>query len=31
MTASIPDNSVTLFDKLFYSADLLVTLNQQGE
>ncbi|MCS2161356.1 IS4 family transposase [Scandinavium sp. H11S7] len=30
MTASIPDNSVTLFDKLFYSADLLVTLNQQG-
>lgn len=30
LTASIPDNSVTLFDKLFYSADLLVTLNQQG-
>ncbi|EBY5128057.1 IS4 family transposase, partial [Salmonella enterica subsp. enterica serovar Brazzaville] len=30
MTASVPDNSVTLFDKLFYSADLLLTLNQQG-
>lgn len=30
MTATIPDNSVTLFDKLFYSADLLLTLNQQG-
>ena len=30
MMASVPDNSVTLFDKLFYSADLLLTLNQQG-
>lgn len=30
MTAAIPDNSITLFDKLFYSADLLLTLNQQG-
>lgn len=30
MTASIPDNSITLFDKLFYSADLLLTLGQQG-
>lgn len=30
LTASIPGNSVTLFDKLFYSADLLLTLNQQG-
>lgn len=30
MTASVPDNSVTLFDKLIYSADLLLTLNQQG-
>lgn len=30
MMASVPDNSITLFDKLFYSADLLLTLNQQG-
>ncbi|EBS7634002.1 IS4 family transposase, partial [Salmonella enterica] len=30
LTASIPDNSVTLFDKLFYSADLLLTLSRQG-
>ncbi|OAT14615.1 transposase [Buttiauxella noackiae ATCC 51607] len=30
MTSTIPDNSITLFDKLFYSADLLLTLNQQG-
>ncbi len=30
MLATIPDNSITLFDKLFYSADLLLTLNQQG-
>ncbi len=30
MPATIPDNSITLFDKLFYSADLLLTLNLQG-
>lgn len=30
MLATIPDNSITLFDKLFYSADLLLTQNQQG-
>ncbi len=30
MLATIPDNSITLFDRLFYSADLLLTLNQQG-
>lgn len=30
MLATIPDNSITLFDKLFYSADLLLTLNRQG-
>ena len=30
MLATIPDNSITLFDKLFYSADLLLTLNQKG-
>lgn len=30
MTTSIPDNSVTLFDKLFYSTDPLLTLIQQG-
>ncbi|HGU3801810.1 TPA: IS4 family transposase, partial [Escherichia coli] len=24
------DNSITLFDKLFYSEDLLLTLNQKG-
>ena len=30
MLATIPDNSITLFDKLFYSADLLLTLNLQG-
>ncbi|HAI0065390.1 TPA: IS4 family transposase [Escherichia coli] len=30
MLATIPDNSITLFDKLFYSADLLLTLSQQG-
>ncbi len=27
MLATIPDNSITLFDKLFYSADLLLTLS----
>ena len=30
MLATIPDNSITLFDKLFYSEDLLLTLNQKG-
>ncbi|HFS5874326.1 TPA: IS4 family transposase, partial [Citrobacter werkmanii] len=30
MLAALPDNSITLFDKLFYSADLLLTLNRQG-
>ena len=30
MLTTIPDNSITLFDRLFYSADLLLTLNQQG-
>ena len=30
MLATIPDNSITLFDKLFYSADLLLTLSQLG-
>lgn len=30
MLTTIPDNTVTLFDKLFYSADLLLTLNRQG-
>lgn len=29
MLATIPDNSITLFDKLFYSEDLLLTLNQK--
>lgn len=31
MTTAIPNNFIMLFDKLFYSADLLLTLNQQGE
>ncbi|ENW9131364.1 transposase [Escherichia coli] len=30
MLATIPDHSITLFDKLFYSAEWLLTLNQQG-
>lgn len=30
MPGSVPDNAITLFDKLFYSADLLLTLNRQG-
>lgn len=30
LTSALPDNSVTLFDKLFYSADLLLMLNRQG-
>ncbi len=30
MLTTIPDNSITLFDKLFYSVDLLLTLSQQG-
>lgn len=28
---ALPDNSITLFDKLFHSADLLLTLNRSGE
>lgn len=31
MTASLPDNSIILSDKLFYSADLLLMLSQQGK
>jgi len=27
----LPDNSITLFDKLFHSADLLLTLSRSGE
>ena len=30
MITALPDNSITLFDKLFYSAELLLTLNKQG-
>ena len=30
MLAIIPDDAITLSDRLFYSADLLLTLNQQG-
>ncbi len=28
---ALPDNSITLFDKLFHSADLLLTLSRSGE